>query len=105
MFRFCMESDIDIALQQIAQSSGNPILLGSRQGMRGRHEDLLRPLGLIHELGEGLGDVRQETDPILFDQEFEKSLADRRASESSGQFNQRTQFGFFREHRRSDGMA
>ncbi len=105
MFRFCMEGDIDVALQKIAQSGSDPLLLSQRQGIRGRHEDLLGPLGLIHELGEGLGDVGQETDPIFSHQLIEKSFSDRWATQSSGQFNQRTQFGFFREHRRSDGVA
>lgn len=66
MFRFCMESDIDIAPQDIAQSGGNPILLRRGQGGCGGHEHLLGPFGFIHQLGKGLGDIGQETDAIFF---------------------------------------
>ena len=90
MFRFCMESDIDIALQKIAQSGGNPILFGGRQRIGGRHEHLLRPFGFIHQLGESLGDVGQETDAILFYQLIEEPLDDRRAFEFGGHFDQHT---------------
>ena len=88
MFRFCMESDIDIAPQHIAQSGGDPILFCRGQGGCGGDEHLLRPLGFIYELGKGLGDVGQETDAILFHQLIEEPLDDRRASEFGGHFNQ-----------------
>lgn len=104
MFRFCMESDVDIALQKIAQSGSDPILLSCRELLGGRHQHLLRPLRFIHQLGERFGDVGEEIDAVLFYQLIEEPLNDRRASQFGGHFEQDVELGGFGEHRRGNGM-
>lgn len=104
MARIALKGHLDLALERLPQPRLNSILFKLRQDRSGRDGHLLSAFGLVDESAEGIGDIRKKSNTVVFHQQPEERLSNRRTADSSCEFRQDTDLFLYHESRRSDDM-